>query len=389
MARKNFGQYIHDKLAEPEGQQFVQGKFRFWLVAVVFLSVLNAALTSLIFKNDDQENYISPIMLSVGALLAWLCVGCLHYSDSTDRRLARGVAGLDSITLLFVVAHFAGLMYAYGHLQTIRSAERKYDALAAVYNAKAEKVSTDNAKIAEAAREIAAQETKRAKIENDSIYQARKAAEAGAMVQTRRSGAQSIGASLSTSQVQLERPKPPDETSAHFLGEWDWLIRVFNFGELMLAAITLVFIRNQSAKTNSPVEISSPAGDFFVSRRYQSPISTPAFDAAKNDDTVSSKLDDTDAQQKTTRVVNVAGLKRLREALSEIAFAAGKTHFKTDPKPEIGAVWIRQFKSSRGVAREVSSVKARIEILDDAMRISEDKFRAKLERWLRENDFQL
>jgi hypothetical protein len=152
--KRNFGQRIHDYLQEPPGEQFVAGKWRFWLVAVVFLSVLNAILTDLIFKNDDQVNYISPIMLSVGALLAWLRVGCLRYSDSTDRRLARGVAGLDSVTLLFVVCHFCGLLWAYGHLKTIQGAERKYEAAAEAYNKKAEKVSSDNVEIARAAPSI-------------------------------------------------------------------------------------------------------------------------------------------------------------------------------------------------------------------------------------------
>jgi hypothetical protein len=217
--------------------------------------VLNAILTALIFKSDDnQANYSGGIMLSVGALLAWLCIGCLHYSDSTDRRLARGVAGLDSLTLLFVVCHFAGLMYAYGHLQTIRSAERKYEAAATIYNAKAEKVSTDNVEIARAAQEIEREKTKRAKIENDSIYQARKAAEAGAKIDARGSKSASAGApGLSTSAIELERPLKPEKSSAQFLGEWDWLIRAANLGELLLAALTLIFIRNQSAKTNMPV----------------------------------------------------------------------------------------------------------------------------------------
>jgi hypothetical protein len=259
-ARKNFGQRIHEYLAEPPGEQFVMGKFRFWLPAILFLSVLNAILTALIFKSDDsQANYSGAIMLSVGALLAWLCIGCLHYSDSTDRRLARGVAGLDSLTLLFVVCHFAGLMYAYGHLQTIRSAERKYEAAVAIYNAKAEKVSTDNVEIARAAQEIEREKTKRAKIENDSIYQARKAAEAGAKIDARGSKSAGAGApGLSTSAIELERPVKPEKSSAQFLGEWDWLIRAANLGELLLAALTLIFIRNQSAKTNTPAEEDFP-----------------------------------------------------------------------------------------------------------------------------------
>ena len=104
---------------------------------------------------------------------------------------------------------------------------------------------------------------------------------------------------------------------------------------------------------------------------------------------MSSKRDDTDAERKTTRVVNREGLKRLRETLREIAFAAGKTHFKADPKPEIGAVWIRQYRSSHGVAREVAGVKSRIEILDDAVRMERNAFRERLEQFLKENGFEI
>jgi hypothetical protein len=258
------------------------------------------------------------------------------------------VAGLDSITLLFVVAHFAGLMWAYGHLQTIQSAERKYEAATAIYNSKAEKVSTDNAKIAEAAREIATQETRRAKIENDTAYQQRKAAERGAQIQPRRPGSQSLGASLSTSQVQLERPKPPEETSAHFLGEWDWLIRVFNFGELMLAAVTLVFIRNQSAKTNSPAENSFTPGNFFPTGVYRSPISarrgnfTPKSDNERQSLSLSQKserlsLSDPDRKD---------ALKRLREHLKQIAFYHPNRWFKADLVR--GGVTIRLFERQHG-----------------------------------------
>jgi hypothetical protein len=41
------------------------------------------------------------------------------------------------------------------------------------------------------------------------------------------------------------------------------------------------------------------------------------------------------------------------------------------------------------VARTVASMRAKIEILDHALKMDEDKFRAKLERVLRENHFEL
>lgn len=106
-------------------------------------------------------------------------------------------------------------------------------------------------------------------------------------------------------------------------------------------------------------------------------------------DTVSSKRDDTDERQKTTRVVSREGLKRLREALREIAFHHGPCHFKTDPKPDIGAIWIRQYRSSHGVAREIAGVKSKLDMLDDAVRMDRTAFRERLERFLRENGFEI
>lgn len=376
--KRNFGQRIHDYLQEPEGEQFVAGKWRFWLVAVVGLSVLNAILTALIFKNDDQENYISPIMLSVGALLAWLCVGCLHYSDSTDRRLARGVAGLDSITLLFVVAHFAGLMWAYGHLKTIQSAERKYEAATAVYNAKAEKVAADNVKIAEAAKGVADAEAKRARIENDTAYQTRKAAEAGVKI-TPRGSRESAAAALATSPVELERPARPEETSSHFLGEWDWLIRVMNFGELMLAAITLVFIRNQSAKTNSPVENLSPAGDIFSTRAYRSPLSTPAFDSrtANSDrDTTVVHFGDTFDRK--------AARKKLLDHLKAISFHNPGKWFKADLVE--GGIHIRMSARVNGIEETIAETRQSDKLL---MAVDRPDFRARLVEELRHQGFEI
>jgi hypothetical protein len=382
--KRTIAERLHAYLVEPDGQQFVAGKWRFWFVAIAFLSVINAALTWLIFR-DDGENYSGPIMLSVGALVAWLCVGALHYSDSSNRQLARGVSAVDSIALLFVVIHFSGLLYVYGHHRTLRAAEARYEQAAVAYNAKAEKVSTDNVEIARAAREIATENRKRAKLENDTAYQQRKTAEAGGRLPGSRPAPATIGAGLTTSQIELERPMKPEESSAAFLGQWDWLIRAANCGELLLACLTLILIRNVSAKTNSPVEKLGTIVPNFSTAAYRSPLSQPAF----SNDTVSLKRDDTDDEKKATRVVNREGLKRLRETLKEIAFQYGPCHFKTDPKPEIGAIWIRQYKSSHGVAREVAGVKSKLEILNDALKMEREAFRERLEKFLRENGFEI
>src|SRR5262249_20312594 len=244
--RRGFGRRINAWLAEPAGETFREGKWKFWWPLLIGLGMLNAVLTALIFgQGGNLQTYMGAILLAVGALLAWLSVGALHYSDDVvDAQLARGVSALDSITLLFVVAHFAFLMWTYGHLTTLQSAEADYKIVAEKFNAEAKAVSQDNVKIAEPARAIAAETTKAERLRNDSIYQTRKAAESGARLPGRRSApADSIAPSLSTAPIELERPMKPAQSSTEFLTKWDWWVRVANFGELALAAVTLIFIR--------------------------------------------------------------------------------------------------------------------------------------------------
>ena len=105
------GRRINAWLEEPPGEQFRDNKWKFWFVALIGFSILNAALTALVFNAGGVlQTYMGTVLVGVGALLAWLGVGALHYSDSTDQRLSRGVSILDSVTLLFVVAHFSFLM---------------------------------------------------------------------------------------------------------------------------------------------------------------------------------------------------------------------------------------------------------------------------------------
>jgi hypothetical protein len=66
------------------------------------------------------------------------------------------------------------------------------------------------------------------------------------------------GASLSTSPVELAKPpEAPKDSAAGFLTRWDSWILLANFGELVPAAITLIFIRNRSAMTNTPCAFES------------------------------------------------------------------------------------------------------------------------------------
>lgn len=104
---------------------------------------------------------------------------------------------------------------------------------------------------------------------------------------------------------------------------------------------------------------------------------------------VSLKSDDTDAHRKTTQDDTGEGLRRLRECLKIVAFEHGPTHFKVDVKPDAGYVWIRQMRSEHGEARMVASTKAALAILSDAVRMAPEAFRARLENFLRENEFEI
>jgi hypothetical protein len=333
--KRSFGRRINAWLDEAAGETFRDGKWRFWFIALIVFSILNAVLTAVVFgQGGNLQSYMGTILVGVGALLAWLGVGALHYSDSTDPRLSRGVSILDSVTLVFMVAHFSFLLWVYGHISTLQHAEADYKAAAERYNAEARQVQADNARIADALRQIAAEESKRAKIENDTIYQARRAAQAGAKVRTGR-GSQSLGANLSTSPVELEKPPaPPKDSSADFLIRWDSWIRLANFGELALAIVTLIFIRVRSAMTNAPrVEEFPREIDAGVVR----------------DDRTGRRLDRT-RKSDSGRLSPISGdpdarkdaLKTLREHLKQIAFYHPGVWFKADLIR--GGVTIRLFK---------------------------------------------
>ncbi len=331
---RTFGRRINAWLAEPKGEQFV----------------------------------------GVGALLAWLGVGALHYSDSTDTHLSRGVAVLDSVTLLFVVAHFSFLMWVYGHLSTLKNAEADYKVAIATYNAEARAVQSGNEKIADALAKVAAEESKRARIENDTVYQARKAAQAGARVQTGRAG--SLAGNISTSPVELAKPPdPPKDSSADYLTRWDSTIRLANFGELALAIFTLIFIRVRSSLTNSP-------GEAYHEEEFPDEIETEDRLPIKR-----GKFTQKKETAKKHASFDSEGLRRIREALRDISFRLPGLSFKSYVRGD--AVWILMVRANQGTQETVSSAKAKLSILDDAMRMERTAFRERLENFLRENDFEL
>lgn len=382
MSRRTIAERVNAYLAEAPAEQFTNNKWKFWFVAVAFLSVINSILTWLIFK-DDADNYSGPILLSVGALVAWLCVAALHYSDGPNRQLARSVSAVDSIALLFVVVHFAGLLYVYGHHRALKADEARYTQQAETYNARAEKLQADNVAIARSAERIAEQQTKRARLENDTAYQNRKAAEAG--LRAARSSAKAetaLGDGLATSQIELERPVKPAESSTAFLTEWDWLVRAANCAELLLACLTLILIRNVSAKTNAPVEnLPSKVGVFSTVR---TPVPAPAYRRHGTTHASSESADDKETTQGDTAALK-DGLRVLRETLRDVAFYTPGVHYKCDLRGD--CVWIRQMVSDSGIQRTAHAAKAKHAILRSALRMDAERFRAQVEEWLREHGF--
>jgi hypothetical protein len=382
-----FGQRFHNWLDEPEGQIFAHGKWRFWFPMLLIFSVLNPVLTASIFGSAGQlQAYIGAIMLSVGALLAWLCVGTLHYSDSRDARLSRGVSLLDSVTLCFVIGHFCFLLWAQGHLLTLQSQEAKYEASVIMYNKGAERISTDNVRIAEAV-------SKAERLRNDTAYQLRRAAETGNLKRGRAGrGVLDQSSSISTSPIELAKPQKPEDSSAAFLTRWDAWIRAANFGELILAAITLIYIRNRSAKFNHTASVKAdaqgvlmieagerafrvlPDGERETIESTEAPAEADKI--VEQDDIFPSELDasdreaqrnpafrqgrQADTQIATTVATSVTeerlpALNALRHHLRVIAFHYPNRWFKCDLID--GGVWIRMCKRRAG--REVTIAKTR------------------------------
>jgi hypothetical protein len=211
-------------------------------------------------------------------------------------------------------------------------------------------------------------------LRNDTAYQQRKAAEAGARISGSRQTS-TIAPSPSTATIELEKPKRPEESSAAFLAYWDLYIRLANLAELLLAAMTLIYIRNRSAKTNSPAVFIPIVG---ASSR------TPAFNPPFRKTNASYQKEKT---QKTHASYDFEGLKRLREALKDISFRLAGRCFKTDVRGD--AVWIRMVTANNSTQETIASIKAKLSILDDALKMAPDTFRERLEKFLRQSGFEI
>lgn len=382
MSKRTIDQRINDYLAEPPDAQFTRNKWKFWYLTLCGFQLLNATLTALVFSAGGQlQNAMGAVVLAVGGLLAWLGVAFMHYSDSADRELAYRVSVLDSITLICVLAHFSFLAWTFGHLKTIQSAESKYEAQATAYNAQAKQVSTDNVAIAAAAQAIAVENRKRARLESDAAFQLRKAAEAGSQAarpSAKAEAALGVGAGLSTSTVELERPTRPDESSAQFLSRWDSSIRLANLAELILAAVTLIYIRVRSSKTNSPVENFGNIFPKISTGVYRSPLSTPAFDRnTKSDrDTTVVHFGDSFDRKKARR--------KLLDHLGVISSYHPGKWFKADLVE--GGIHIRMCARVNTIEETIADTRQSDKLL---MAVDRPDFREKLIEELRRQEFEI
>jgi hypothetical protein len=84
---------------------------------------------------------------------------------------------------------------------------------------------------------------------------------------------------------------------------------------------------------------------------------------------------------------NSEGLRHLREALKGISFRLAGFSFKANVKDD--CVWILMMKARAGTQEAVASAKAKLSILDDALKMERNAFRERLEDFLRKRGFEL
>lgn len=364
--KQPFGERINKWLSEPEGETFRHGKWRFWFPTLIGLTALNAVMTAVIFGQDGTQKYIGSIVVLAGAVLCWLALGLLHYSDSEDRTLAIGVAVLDSITLIFVALHFSFLLWCQGHLWMLRAAEERHQSDLATYNAQWTPVKDSNERITQSVERIAQIEKETERLRNDTAYWSRRN-----KVQSSKSG---IEFKAAVTPMELPPPpKAPIESSTEFLSQWDWWIRVAGFGELALSIITLIFVRTRSAARNQRATFIQ---EFPDSLETETRIPTGRENFTKKKESA-----------KDHAPSNPEGLRRLREALKDISFRLAGRSFKAFTRGD--AVWILMVRANQGTQETVASVKAKSSLLDDAVKMTPVVFQPRLEKFLRENSFEI
>ena len=81
------------------------------------------------------------------------------------------------------------------------------------------------------------------------------------------------------------------------------------------------------------------------------------------------------------------GLKAIRETLKVTSSRLPGFCFKSYVKGNV--VWVMMTKANHGTQETVSSAKAKLSLLDDAVRMERTAFRQRLEGFLRRNGFEI
>jgi hypothetical protein len=160
-------------------------------------------------------------------------------------------------------------------------------------------------------------------------------------------------------------------------------------------------VQSNFATTKTPDKVGTAP---FFSRKIRRPLIRPMYADTKRIDqptkrenlsTATEKTPEKFSEKKDTAKTHVSfdfaqkdeGLKNLRETLKDISFYHPGTSFKADLKSD--CVWIRAMRANQGTQETVSSVKAKLDILTDAVTMPSDAFRERLENFLRENRFEI
>jgi hypothetical protein len=139
------------------------------------------------------------------------------------------------------------------------------------------------------------------------------------------------------------------------------------------------------AETIAPVKLAEIGINKTQSSRWQCIASIPE---EKFEQRIRETKAKPGAELTTQAVLRVAKRAETgRAALKDISFRLPGLSFKSYVRGD--AVWVLMMKANSGTQETIASAKAKLSILDDAMRMSREAFRARLEKFLRENQFEI
>jgi hypothetical protein len=237
-------QRVNARFYEPEGYTFKDGKWRWWLITVVALEVVAAILTVKLLGGDSLFAWVVAGVIS--AILMWLSVCFMYYTDSGDPKLDKWVSALDSVLLVLSVIHLGFLIWVWGHVGNLRAQEARYETERVEYNRQVKEQTAAQVKLAEVQKETAQIDLKRSALDADAAYWS---ARRGGSAQ---SAAPRGGGGVNASLPPLARPKEIEgETSFAFVGKWDSWVRIASVAYILCAVFNLIVIRNRSVRANA------------------------------------------------------------------------------------------------------------------------------------------